>query len=250
MRIPRFSLLLLSLSATVLSAETKLVLNKATVAPSLDLLQVTVPAGERVVLSIPVLSGNVWFKDGNPIPGAGSRVLIIESARPEDSGRYRVGYVGEQANASQELALTVTPSGDSGTPSAHLATFTTRGWAGSGNQSLVAGFVVGEHATDPSATRRVLVRAVGPTLEDFGVADFLPAPVLAVYTAKGEACASLTADPLELTKAQLSAGAYPLKAGAADAWAVLRLAPGSYTAQVSSGGAQAGLVLLEIYELP
>lgn len=242
--------LLLPFLAGLIHAETKFVLNKASVAPSLDLVQITVPAGERVVLSIPVLSGNVWFKNGNPIPGANSRVLVIESATPEDNGRYRVGYMGEEANASQELALTVTPSATAAGAGSRLLTFSTRGIAGSGDQVLTAGFVVGEDAADASATKRVLIRAVGPTLEDFGVTGFLRAPALSVYNAKGEICTSTTTDPIELTKAQLSAGAYPLKPGAADGWAILRLSPGSYTAQVSSNGEAAGLVHLEVYDLP
>jgi hypothetical protein len=203
------------------------------------------------VLSIPVLSGNVWFKDGHPLPAASSRVLIIESAKRTDSGRYKVAYVGDVTQDSQEVVLRVVPSTvDGSSTGTRLLAFTARGLAGSGHHALVAGFVVGEDSLDPHATKRLLVRAVGPTLEFLGVPGVLPAPKLSIYNSKGEVCASVTTDPLELSKAQLECGAFPLEAGAGDAWSIVRLPAGAYSALVSSGGESPGVVLLEIYELP
>jgi hypothetical protein len=249
----RFTSALLSLSLLAVSAtaETKLVLNKKGAPASLDAQQITVPAGERVVLSIPVLSGNVWFKDGQPIYGASGRVFIIDSAQPSDSGHYRVGYVGIENTDSQEVVLTVTPTGSAATSSnaQKLLTFTARGYAGTGNQALVTGFIVGEKPGAPTETKRVLVRAVGATLEEFGLTDFLRSPQLAVFKSSGETVSSTSTDPLELEKAELAAGAYPLKKGSGDAWQILRLAPGAYAAQVTSGSSSAGYVIVEIYDL-
>ena len=149
--------LLLAAGLTSLQAETKLTLNKTGVAAALDTQQVTVPAGERVVLAIPVLSGNVWFKDGSPIPGANGRVLIINAARPEDSGLYRVGYLGIHSVDSQAVSLTVI--GKAAPVAPRLLAFATRGIAGAGEHALTAGFIIGEGGT--GSTKRVLVRAVG-----------------------------------------------------------------------------------------
>jgi hypothetical protein len=247
----RFLIAALSLTLAPLSglAETKLVLNKTGVAASLDTQKITVPEGERVVLSIPVLSGNVWLKDGQPIYGAQGRVYIIESAQVSHSGRYRVGYVGDRSTDSQELELTVVPNGGSPAGDQRILAFTTRALAGSGHQALTAGFVVGESAADPRAEKRVLVRAVGPTLEEFGFPDALRTPVLKVFNANGDVLQSVTTDPLELAKAQLATGAFPLKENSGDAWQILRLPPGTYAAQVSSNGAAPAFVLLELYDL-
>ena len=241
---------LLALAATAgAHAETKLVLNKTGVSPSLDTQQISVPEGDRVVLSIPVLSGNLWFKNGQPIPGANGRAFVINAAKLSDSGLYRVGYVGIHSMDSQAVDLRVVPRSGSPVSSSRLLTFTTRGIAGSGAQSLVAGFIVGEDAT-ANGTKRVLVRAVGPTLEELGVSGFLPNPVLDVYDSAGSRVTPLATSATDLSNAQLVTGAYPLKPGAADGWMILSLAPGSYTAQVSSGGSAPGFVLLEVWDLP
>jgi hypothetical protein len=247
MRISR-ALLAFPILAGLLSAETKLVLNKSTVAPSLDLIKVTVPAGERVVLSIPVLSGNVWFKDGTPLLNGNGRVLVIESAKVEDSGRYRVGYVGEDSSASQEVSLTVVTSSPSNT--SRFQTFATRGLAGWGDESLVTGFVVSEVPGQPEATKRVLIRAVGPTLESFGATGVLKNPLLAVYDSKGNTCVASTTDVAEMKKAELASGAYPIQPENGDAWRIVTLPAGSYTAQVSSPSEAIGVVMLEVYEIP
>lgn len=242
--------LLLPLSAACLCAETKLVLNKVSAATAFDSPQITVPAGERVILTTPVVSGDVWLKDGRPVPDGLGPVLVIEAARPSDSGRYRVSYVSDGITESQELQLTVLGL-DGVDTSPRMRTFTTRGIAGAGAQSLVAGFVVSESPGNPTATKRVLVRAVGPTLLEFGITNFLPDPRLHVYDANGNACEPSSTDSLAIADAHLKTGAFPLKPGATDAVQILTLKPGSYTAQVSAPAADVtGLVILDVNEIP
>ncbi len=244
----RIAGLFLALLAASLHADTKIVLNKTSVSSLLDVQEITVPAGERVILSVPVLSGNIWFKNGEPIFGATGRTFIINSATPEDSGRYRLGYMGDATTASQELLLTVAPGNGSAAP--HLQTFSTRGLAGSGNQLLVAGFVVSDAPGRPGAAQTLLIRAVGPTLETFGETGVLEQPVLAIYDAQGKRIQPSTTDSLALAQANLATGAFPLKPGAADAVGLYLLPPGSYTAQVSAPDGQSGVVLLDIYDVP
>ena len=47
-----------------------------------------------------------------------------------------------------------------------------------------------------------------------------------------------------------SGGAFPLPATSADSALLVNLAPGAYTAQVTSGDNTAGTVLFELYEVP
>ncbi|HEU5081032.1 MAG TPA: immunoglobulin domain-containing protein [Opitutaceae bacterium] len=240
-------LFLLAASAASSLGETKILLNKTSASSVFDVQQVTVPEGERVVLMVPVLSGNVWYKNGDPVPTGDGRVLIIDSVTKRDAGRYRVGYVSDESSASQEVVLNVAPAASSG---GRLHTFTTRGYAGAGAQSLVAGFAIGETDGDPTATRQVLIRAVGPTLEDFGVNGYIKAPQLAVFDSSGERIQHSTTDPLEIAKATLATGAFPLKRGGADAVLLLTLKAGTYTAQVSGIGQDSGLVMLDVHEVP
>jgi len=120
------------------------------------------------------------------------------------------------------------------------------------NDSIVSGFVI-----SGTTESLVLVRGVGPTLASFGVADALLSPVLSVFkgdqliaTNNGWAgTAPTTAD--EATRAFDQAGAFRfIDASSNDTAVLLKLAPGTYTAQVKSGDGGSGAALLEVYDLP
>jgi uncharacterized delta-60 repeat protein len=100
-----------------------------------------------------------------------------------------------------------------------------------------------------SAGGRVLIRAVGPGLTQFGVSGALPDPVLKIYNSSGAVVA--TSDDWtgsEVSTAAASTGAFALTAGGKDSALVLDLAAGGYTAQVTDTAARGGVVLTEIYD--
>lgn len=113
---------------------------------------------------------------------------------------------------------------------------------------LIGGFVIG-----PGAPRRVLLRAVGPTLAQFGVARTLPDPRIVLYHgsnpiqqnqdwgADGNAAA--------LAAVFASSGAFGLPEGSRDAALLATLAPGAYTAHVTDPNGGTGIVLMEVYDL-
>ena len=57
-------------------------------------------------------------------------------------------------------------------------------------------------------------------------------------------------DAIAITAANAEAGAFTLTAGAADSALLVSLAPGLYTAQVTSADGTTGTALIEFYELP
>jgi hypothetical protein len=124
----------------------------------------------------------------------------------------------------------------------------TRGFAGSGNDALIAGFVVsGSHP------RRVLLRAIGPSLGKFGVSGALADPMLTLFQ-DGAAIASN--DDWEISRSAMAVGgtatrvgAFPLAAGSLDAALLLTLSPGAYTAMVGSSDGATGIALVELYDL-
>lgn len=133
--------------------------------------------------------------------------------------------------------------------SARLINVSTRSTAASGDNALVAGFVI-----SGNAPRKVLLRAVGPTLGSFGVPGTLADPKLEVFAA-GSTTALATNDnwggTTALTAAFGAVGAFALPdANSRDAALVLTLDPGSYSAQVTGVGGTTGEVLLEVYEHP
>ena len=127
----------------------------------------------------------------------------------------------------------------------------------SGTDALVSGFVI-----SGSSNRNVLIRAVGPTLNAFGVNDALSRPILNVYqgeqlisTNSGWGTATETVSARAASEGLLDAfdraGAFRLiDETSADSALVISLAPSAYTVQVKSGDGTPGAVLLEVYDLP
>ncbi len=132
-------------------------------------------------------------------------------------------------------------------PGGRLANISTRGFVGGAADPLIVGFVVREGG------RRVLVRAVGPTLGKFGVQGVLTQPRLRVVR-EGETVASNTgwstatnADEIAATSA--ARGAFQLPTGSADSAMVVWLEEGVYTALIDGADGGSGLVLGEVYEV-
>lgn len=126
-------------------------------------------------------------------------------------------------------------------PTAPLVNLATRATLAA-NQILTPAFVVG--GTVP---RRVLIRAVGPTLGTaFNVPGAMADPSLTVLRGQTQVGANNDwGGGAQLTAVFTSVGAFALPVSSLDAAVVLTLTPGAYTAQVRGTGA--GEVLVEVY---
>jgi formylglycine-generating enzyme required for sulfatase activity len=126
-----------------------------------------------------------------------------------------------------------------------LANLSTRAVAGTGAEVLTAGFVVG-----PGANKPFLIRAIGPTLAQHGLASPLADPELRLLDAAGAVIATNDDWQSQDAATMAGCGAFPLPPGSKDAALVVSLAPGNYTAQaLPANGAATGLGLIEIYEV-
>lgn len=118
------------------------------------------------------------------------------------------------------------------------------------NGTAIVGFVVGG-----TGTRRVLIRAVGAGLTQFGVTNVLANPGLSLWRGStqiganddfGSGANIDTTLPQSFTRV----GAFGLAAGSRDSALAMSLEPGAYTAQIRGGTAtETGEVLLEVYFL-
>jgi hypothetical protein len=122
----------------------------------------------------------------------------------------------------------------------------TRGYVSSA-QTFIGGFVI-----EGTAPRTVLIRADGPVLSTFSVPGPLPDPVLTVYNGSGIAIATNTGwttntNPSSVSTAALEVGAFALPNAGKDSALLLTLAPGAYTAQITSAGGNSGIALFEAY---
>jgi len=130
------------------------------------------------------------------------------------------------------------------TGTARLTNISLRASAGTGDTTLIAGFVV-----SGTAGKRVLVRGVGPGLAAFELSGLLPDPRVTVFDSAGRSVASNDDYDNLLTPSGLVAGvgAFPLT-NRSDAALVVTLAPGSYTTQIADAANRTGVALIEVYE--
>ena len=130
-----------------------------------------------------------------------------------------------------------------------LVNLSARGPVGNGANALLAGFFVA--GTQP---KRILLRGIGPGLTAFGVTSAVAKPVLTLYRGAAQVAQntgwSTGADASAIASAALESGAFALGAASADSAILVNLAPGLYTAQITSLDAVVGTGLIEIYELP
>lgn len=132
--------------------------------------------------------------------------------------------------------------------SARLTNVSARTHVGTGGDILIAGFNI-----QGTGKRRLLIRAVGPTLGLFGVPGTLADPKLEIYKSENSTSTKIAENDNWVASASAtfaSVGAFQLNPGSADAALVIELDPGSYTAQITGVGDTTGVALVEVYELP
>lgn len=128
-----------------------------------------------------------------------------------------------------------------------LFNISTRAVVGSGDGTVVAGFVV-----SGTVPKRVLLRGAGPALGSFGLEGALSDPQLKLF--KGQTQVAFNdnwgTNAAAVTSASTTTGAFQFAADSKDAAMVLSLEPGAYTLQISGVGGAAGIGLIEVYEIP
>lgn len=215
----------------------------------------------------PVLVNDDW---GNQTGGA-QQVNAIQQATT------RAGAFALPANSADAAVLAVLPPGlytvqatgplnnpaASGvvlieaydvTPGANAAgrasNVSTRGTVGTGNNILIAGFVVtGE------ASRRVLIRGAGPTLARLNVPGVLADPQLKLIDQASGVTLRTNDDWASgddagvIASAASAAGAFPFASGSKDSAMIVMLPPGAYTVQLSGVNNGTGVGIVEVYDV-
>ena len=107
---------------------------------------------------------------------------------------------------------------------------------------MIGGFIV--NGNDP---KKVILRAIGPSLAGFGVVDPLADPVLELHGSDGSLIT--TNDNWKDTQQSEIEATGLQPQNDLEAAIVRTLDPGSYTAIVSGKGATTGVGLVEVYDL-
>jgi len=158
-----------------------------------------------------------------------------------DNGYSPDNYV----NFSTPLQVGAPPPPPPPPATSRLVNLSVRSNAGSGSQTLIAGFVIGG-----SGSKAVLVRGDGPSLTQFGVSGALPDPVLGLYNSASAKIGSNSkwGGSSLLSGVFSQVGAFALPANSLDAALYQTLSVGAYTAQISSTNGDTGVALVEVYD--
>ena len=215
-------------------------------------LPVPVLPGSRVRFTLTGLAPSQirdtsWSKDAVNLNLYGNE-LQLNGVSENDTGRYLATVTtldGEVITTARVLHVAAFPR-------QRLLNISTRARISSDGPTVIAGFVVDAGPRDASSSKRLLIRAVGPSLQDYGVRDALVDPTLRLFRSDGSILevAEILRDPVVIMEAGIRTGAAPLRPGAADAGIVISLRGGVYTAHVNSASNHAGEVMVEIYEIP
>ena len=127
---------------------------------------------------------------------------------------------------------------------ASLINVATRGQVGTGANVMIAGFVI-----QGPGTKKVIVRAIGPSLTAAGVSGALQNPTLTLYDSASQPIGQ-NDDYGQNTPADLAAivAKNLTPADARESVIYKVLAPGAYTAIVSGVGSTTGIGLVEVYD--
>jgi len=126
--------------------------------------------------------------------------------------------------------------------SSEISSISTRGLVQSGNDVMIAGVSMQFH------NKQVIVRALGPTLTSFGVANVLADPTLELRNSNGLLLASNDNWVSSGQKDQISASGFA-PPNTSESAILQTLAPGNYTAIVRGVNNTTGNALVEIYSL-
>jgi len=123
-----------------------------------------------------------------------------------------------------------------------LTNISTRGFVDVGQNAMIGGFISGNGIV------RVIVRALGPTLSQFGVPDVLADPMLDVRDAQGNPLAS-NDNWADTQQAEIQASGFAPPNAKESAIIIVR-PPGNTTAVVTGKNSTTGNALVEVYILP
>ncbi|MBA2434056.1 MAG: matrixin family metalloprotease [Verrucomicrobiota bacterium] len=134
------------------------------------------------------------------------------------------------------------PNAPSPTGNAQILQISTRSSVGTGDNVMIGGFIIAG-----GTTKKVIVRAIGPSLGSTGVSGALANPLLTLYDGGGNVLA--TNDDWRSTQEQEISDTGLAPTNNLESAIVTDLPPSNYTAIVSGSAGGSGVALVEVYDL-
>jgi hypothetical protein len=183
-----------------------------------------------------------WQYNGDDISAEDSPTLVVLNPRPGDYSVTVSNSFGSSTIRAATVSLNSTRS--------RLRNIASVLSLGRASTSQTIGFyVIGNRA------KRMLTRAVGPTLRSFGVSGAAEDPFLEIFDASAKLVAANdnwmgdTAQASMMRELAAGAGAFPLIEASADAALVATIGPGGYNLKTTVNSGSGELVLAEVYDL-
>ena len=237
----------------ITEGEAKRVLLRA-IGPSLAAFGVTNPLPDPILElhagdGMLITSNDNWTDDPQQMMDIEATGLApsnnVESAiiRTLDPGLYTAVVTGK--NGATGVGLVEAYDLDLGAAS-QLGNLSTRGFVGTATNVMIGGFILGGGGKEAN----VVVRALGPSLTQFGVAGALADPTLELHDVNGTLIQSndnWQDDPAQAALIEAT-GLQPTND--LESAIFQTLAPGAYTAIVAGKDDLTGVGLVEVYRLP
>jgi hypothetical protein len=183
------------------------------------------PAG--VVTTLAGLAGSPGSADGT---GSAARFIFPEGVAVDSTGKV---YVADTNNNT--IRAGVAPGG--------LTNISTRAFVQTGDNVMIGGLII-----TGSGQKKVILRAIGPSLSNFGIANALQDPVLELHDSTGALIAS-NDNWIDASNKQAISDSGLAPSNNLESAILTNLNPSSYTAIVHGVNNGTGVALVEAYDL-
>ena len=190
---------------------------------------VSATASSGLSVSFSSLTSSVCTVVGTTVSGVAAGTCTIAANQAGNSTYSTAPQV------TQSFAVVVATS------IARLANISTRGKVQTGDNVMIGGFVIGG-----SSPKKVLIRAVGPNLANYGVPGVLANPKLELYSGPTMIASNDDWGIASNAAAITATGLAPVSS--LESAILTTLSPGAYTAIVSGVGGTTGVGIVEVFE--
>ncbi|MEY2481524.1 MAG: hypothetical protein QOK24_52 [Verrucomicrobiota bacterium] len=227
------------------------------IGPSLTARGVASAIGDPTLTLVDSNGAQIAYNDDYTSASASDRQVLADNGlTPEDPRESAIVVTIPPSNYTAILRGKTNGVGlveaydISGTASSRFANISTRGKVEVGdNGAMIAGFIVASPQNQPGTAQQVVIRAIGPTLKNFGINGALADPTLDIYRGSQLILSNdnWKTNTQQDQQALQATGFAP--SNEKEAAIITNLDPGSYSAVVRGKGNTTGVALVEVYNL-